>query len=96
MKCPYNNFQECIVEKCPSCNYETIKNIVIEGLKPYRMSTEEAIRQGCQWEVTKTTYKFISCRLIDNCIQPVPKNDTVINNNVENKSYISIRKGGIF
>lgn len=23
MKCPYNNFNNCIIEKCPSCEYET-------------------------------------------------------------------------
>lgn len=92
MKCPYNNFQECIVEQCPSCVYEVVKDTEIVGRKPHYMSTEEAIKQGCQWRETRTSYKFVSCRLIDNCVQPIPKNNTIINNKVENKSSVSIRK----
>lgn len=26
MKCPYRNFEDCIIEKCPSCNYKEKKN----------------------------------------------------------------------
>lgn len=92
MKCPYNNFQECIVEQCPSCIYKEVKRTHIVGRKPHYMSTEEAIRQGCQWEETQTSYEFVSCRLIDNCVQPVPKNETIINNKVESRSTVSIRR----
>lgn len=92
MKCPYNNFQECIIEQCPACKYETIKNTTIEGRKPNYMDTEEAIKQGYQWEETKITYKFISCQLVNNSVQPVLKNDTIINNKVENRTNVMIRK----
>ena len=29
MKCPYREFQECMVEQCPSCNYIEEKKEVI-------------------------------------------------------------------
>lgn len=53
MKCPYREFQECIVEKCPSCNYEEVKETVINGKAPYWMSDGEAIRRGNKWKETK-------------------------------------------
>ena len=46
MKCPYRNFEECLVEKCPSCNYKENKQEVIEGRYPTYMSTQTAIEQG--------------------------------------------------
>jgi hypothetical protein len=48
MKCPYRDFQECIVEQCPSCNYEEVKKTVIGDHAPLWMSTDEAIKRGCQ------------------------------------------------
>ena len=90
MKCPYRDFKDCIIEKCPSCNYEVITTPTIDGEKPYWMSTDEAIEKGCQWYSMKTTYKFISCKLIDNCVQPVPSNKQVVNNMT--KTNVSIRK----
>lgn len=80
MKCPYKNFEECIVEKCPSCNYEEVKHITHAGRKPVYMSDEEALKIGCLWEETKTEYKFISCKLVENGTQPVLRNNTEINN----------------
>ena len=80
MKCPYRDFQECIVEQCPSCNYEENKQVVIEGRAPTWMSTEEAIKRGCQWERTVKTYKFVSCKLVDNNVQPIPATKQTINN----------------
>lgn len=88
MKCPYRDFQECIVEECPSCNYEEVKNIVISGKAPYWMSDEEAIRRGNKWEETVKTYKFISCKLIDNCVQPIPTAKQIINNTTKNNTII--------
>ena len=90
MKCPYKNFEECIVEQCPSCNYEVVKTPYIEGRYPRYMSSEEAIKQGCAWESTKTSYKFISCRLIDGNVQPVLRDNNIVNN--VNKTSVSIRK----
>ena len=81
MKCPYREFQDCIVEKCPSCNYEEEKRTAIAGRYPTYMSTERAIEEGYAWKETKTTYKFVSCKLINNNVQPVPANKTVVNNN---------------
>ena len=83
MKCPYNNFEDCIVEKCPACNYETIKETVIEGRYPHYMSAEMAIERGCAWKSARTKYKFISCRLADNCVQPVLRDEQIVNNNIE-------------
>lgn len=80
MKCPYREFQDCIVEQCPSCNYEMIQTPRIYGRYPPWMNTEEAIRQGMAYEGTVTTYKFVSCKLVDGCVQPVPANKQVINN----------------
>ena len=80
MKCPYRDFQECIIEQCPSCNYEEVKKTIIAGHAPPWMSTYEAIKRGCQWPETKTSYKFVSCKLIDNSVQPVPTTKQVINN----------------
>lgn len=90
MKCPYREFQECIIEKCPSCNYEEVQQIVISGKAPYWMSDEEAIRRGNKWKETVKTYKFVSCKLIDNSIQPIPAVKQTINNTT--KTNVVIRK----
>lgn len=90
MKCPYREFQECIVEKCPACNYEEVKQTVISGMAPHWMSTEEAIRRGNKWKETVTTYKFVSCKLIDNSVQPVPSVKQTINNTTQ--TNIVVRK----
>lgn len=90
MKCPYREFQECIIEKCPSCNYEEIKQTVISGRAPYWMSDEEAIRQGNKWKETVKTYKFVSCKLIDNNVQPAPTIKQTINN--KTSTNVVIRK----
>lgn len=90
MKCPYRDFKECIIEQCPSCNYEVIKEDDYEGFVPYGKTMEEAIELSYLYKVTKTTYKFTSCKLIDNCVQPVPSNKQVVNNMT--KTNVSIRK----
>ena len=94
MKCPYKNFEECLVEKCPSCTYEEVKETVMAGRRPYHMSEEEAIECGSRWEQTKTIYKFKSCSLASANVQPVLRDETIINNttkiNVDNSSYRSI------
>ena len=92
MKCPYNNFTDCIVEQCPSCIYETINTTEIEGRYPMYLSSHEAVKQGYAWEVNRKSYKFISCKLMDNNVQPVlSKNETVNVTNV-NSTSVSIRK----
>ena len=90
MKCPYRNFQDCMVEKCPACNYATIKETVIAGHYPHYMSVDRAIKQGCAWEETKTKYRFISCKLADNCVQPVPSNKQIINNTTQ--TNVSVKR----
>ena len=90
MKCPYKNFEECIVEQCPSCNYEVVKTTEIDGRYPYYMSGSEAVKQGYAWESNKTSYKFISCRLIDGNVQPVLRDNNIVNN--VNKTSINVRK----
>ena len=74
LKCPYNGFKDCIVEKCPSCNFKENKVKVLDGRKPIYM----------------TEYEFISCKLIDNSVQPVPK--TTIENHVTTKQSVLIRR----
>lgn len=90
MKCPYREFQECIVEQCPSCNYIEEKKEVIEGRYPAYMSTETAIERGCAWKSTRTTYKFISCKLVEGGVQPVSTQKQVINN--IQKTNVVVRK----
>lgn len=80
MKCPYRNFEECLVEKCPSCNYEEIKTQHMVGKWPHWMDLETAIKKGSAWKETRTTYKFVSCKLVENGVQPAPSSETVINN----------------
>lgn len=92
MKCPYNNFKDCLVEKCPSCNYEEIKEKRIEGICPAYMSTERALEMGYSWYETKTSYKFLSCNLAQNNVQPVPSSKTVINNDIKMETDVLIRK----
>ena len=72
MKCPYREFAECIVEQCPSCNYETIETTCIEGRFPIHLSTKQAIEEGYAWEEKKKTYKFVSCKLVESGVQPIP------------------------
>lgn len=81
MKCPYRDFQDCIVEQCPSCNYEEIKRERIDGIKPAWMTYDQALKSGHAYWTTETTYKFISCKLVDNAVQPVPATKQEINNN---------------
>ena len=90
MKCPYRNFEDCIVEKCPSCVYEEIKTETIGGRYPTHMSLERALEEGYAWKDTKTSYKFISCKLVDNNVQPIPPKKEVINNT--QKTSVVIRR----
>ena len=90
MKCPYREFQECIVEQCPSCNYEEVKTEIVRGMYPTYLSTQKAIEEGYAWKSTKTTYKFVSCKLVDSGVQPVPAQKQVINNT--QKTNVVVRK----
>lgn len=40
MKRPYKNFIDCLIEQCPSCNFETIKTTYIEGRYPHYLDAE--------------------------------------------------------
>ena len=90
MKCPYREFKDCIVEQCPSCNYKEIKHEVIDGRYPNWMNSETAIERGMAWKSTRKTYEFISCKLVDNCVQPIPANKQVINNTT--RTNVVVRK----
>ena len=90
MKCPYREFQDCIIEKCPSCNYEEVERTIISGRAPYWMNDEEAIKQGNKWKETVKIYNFVSCKLIDNSVQPTPVIKQTINNIA--RTNVTIRK----
>ena len=90
MKCPYRDFQECIVEQCPSCNYEIEEYITLDGIKPSYWSDEYAIKMGAIWTSKKERYKFVSCKLIEGGVQPIPVQKQVINNT--QKTSVVIRK----
>lgn len=90
MKCPYREFQECIIEKCPSCNYEEVEQEIISGKAPTWMSDDEAIKRGTKWKEIIKTYKFISCKLIDNKVQPASTVKQTINNTTQ--TNVSIKK----
>ena len=82
MKCPYRNFEECIVEQCPSCNYEEVKEEVIRGKYPMYWSREKAIEEGDNLinkrikEVSITNKLIILIKRGNNVI--IPKGDTLI------------------
>lgn len=78
VKCPYNGFKDCIVQECPSCNYETREHTRIVGR--YTGSLQEALERGAAWEEKYVEYKFISCKLADGGVQPVPPKTEEINN----------------
>ena len=78
VKCPYNGFKDCIVQECPSCNYETREHTRIVGR--YTGSLQEALERGAAWEEKYVEYKFISCKLADGGVQPVPPKTETINN----------------
>lgn len=92
MKCPYKGFDECIVENCPSCNYKEIKQEVIDGRYPTYISVESAIKEGYAWKSTKTLYEFVSCKLIENSVQPIPPKKEIINNVSKTNTNISIKR----
>ena len=94
MLCPYREFKECLVEQCPSCVYDTVKTTVTAGRKPYYMGDIEARKIGCIWDNIKTTYKFVSCKLIDNNVPLPDVNKQVVNNST--KTNVSVVKGIIF
>ena len=83
MKCPYRDFQECIIERCPACNYEEVERTVIAGRSHAWLSTKEAIKRGNLWKERVMTYKFVSCKLVDNSVQPVPVTKQTINNTTQ-------------
>lgn len=94
MKCPYREFAECLVEQCPSCNYEVVKTEVIAGRYPHYMDIETAIKNGNAWKETKVNYKFISCNLASNNV-PLPSvNKQIVNNNME--TNVAVIKRSIF
>lgn len=90
MKCPYREFQDCIVEKCPSCNYEVIEKTMISGRAPYWMSDEEAIKRGNKWRETIKSYEFVSCSLINSGAAPVPAVKQTVNNTTQ--TNVIVRK----
>ena len=90
MKCPYRDFKECIVEECPSCNYKEAKISVVTGRCPSWMSKKEAIERGMVWEEIRTVYHFVSCKLIDSGVQPVPATKQTINNTTQ--TNVVVRK----
>lgn len=92
MRCPYRDFNQCIVQECPSCNYKEVTHNVIEGRFPGRMSTEEAVNRGYAWETTRTKYEFVSCKLIENNVQPVPAKKEVINTTNNNKTSVLMHR----
>lgn len=89
MKCPYRDFKECIIEQCPSCNYEEIKQDYVSGRYPSYMSTETAIKNGMAWNETRTVRKFVSCKLIENSVQPIPPKKEIINNTSTTKIVVN-------
>ena len=90
MKCPYREFQECVVEQCPSCNYETVETEHIAGRYPNYYSLERALEEGYAWKEKRKSYKFVSCRLVDGGVQPVPAQKQIINNT--QKTSVVVRK----
>lgn len=92
MKCPYNDFKECIVQECPSCNYTVFMGTVTEGRYPTWMSSEDAIEKGMAWEVNCFRYEFVSCMLIDNNVSPIPKQVVEVTNINNNKTNVMVRK----
>ena len=90
MKCPYRNFEECIIEKCPCCNYKENKKEVTEGRYPTYMNSATAVEKGLAWKSTRTTYEFVSCKLVENGVQPVPPKKEIINNH--NETRVVVRK----
>ena len=93
MQCPYNNFKGCIVEKCPACNYEVEKVEIIEGRHPPDMSLQKAIERGIAWVSTKNAYRFISCKLVENNVQPVPQRKEIVNNHNSTRIAVISKKG---
>lgn len=91
MKCPYRDFQECLVEQCPSCNYTVVESYVTAGICPAWMDRKVAMEQGFIWEEIRKDYKFVSCKLVDNCVQPVPATKQVVNNTTT-KTNVVVRK----
>ena len=90
MQCPYRNFQDCLLEKCPACIFEEVKNSITRGRKPDWLSYEAAEQKGMIWQETHISYKFVSCRLVDNNVAPSPvvKEEKIVNNNSSNVTVI--------
>lgn len=94
MKCPYKNFEDCLIEKCPACTYEkkeyTKKEVI--GVPPY-LSLEEAEKHGYRprtIEKVDTVYEFVECKLVKNNVQPTPhKTENTVN---EHKTNITIHQ----
>lgn len=53
------------------------------------MSCEKAIEEGYAWKSKIKRYVFKSCKLVDNCVQPIPKSETHIENKTMTKVSIN-------
>lgn len=89
MKCPYRDFQDCLVQECPSCEYGIEEYEEVQGRAPVWMDTDTAIDKGYQWKANKKKYVFKSCKLVSANVQPIPKAETHIYNKTETKVAVS-------
>jgi hypothetical protein len=88
MKCPYREFKDCLVEQCPSCNYKEETKKVLCGRCPTWMNQSEALACGILWHETRSVYQFISCKLIENGVQPTPTINQTVNNSTQTKVVV--------
>ena len=82
MRCPYKNFEPCLLEECPACEYEVEIKETFEGRKHPNMSVDEAIRQNLMYVKKTNFYKFKNCKLVENSVRLPDKriDNTKINN----------------
>ena len=88
MQCPYREFQPCLVENCPSCEYETEEEKKLCGRAPIGMEYQKAIESGYCWYDTKKTYRFKACKLIENGV-PLPSKSS---KKIDNSKRVSVIK----
>ena len=89
MRCPYRDFKECLVDRCPSCEYETVVEDVIEGRYPGG-DIELGLLHGSCWHAKRKRSKFKSCKLINSGVALPSKVSVDNNTSVATSMMVSI------
>lgn len=86
MKCPYREFEDCLIQECPSCDYEVEEIEHIEHY--YKNPANYRLYRESEYKRIEKKYIFKSCSLVKNNVQPIPKAETHIDARTSSKTLV--------